>query len=69
MSGNDLQQYEDEYLEHLHIQCLYSKVMKNKITAILLEITLALNGATLSDPALTLLGELAHLHDFSLVCG
>ena len=40
--------------------------MKNKITAILLEITLALNGATLSDHALTILRELAHLHDFSL---
>ena len=41
--------------------------MKNKITAILLEITLASNGTTLSDRALTILGELAHLHDFSLV--
>ena len=67
MSDDDLWQYKDECLEHLHIRCLYSKVMKNKITAILLEITLALNGATLSDCALTILGELAHLHDFSLV--
>ena len=42
-------------------------VMKNKITALLLEITLALNGATMSDCALTILGELACLHDFSLI--
>ena len=41
--------------------------MKNKITAILLEITLVSNGATLSDCALTILGELACLNDFSLV--
>ena len=41
--------------------------MKNKITAILMEITLASNGATLSDHALTVLGQLAHLHDFSIV--
>ena len=41
--------------------------MKNKITAILLEITLASNGATLSDCALTILGELACLHDLGLV--
>ena len=40
--------------------------MKNKITATLLEITLASNGATLSDCAMTILGELACLHDFSL---
>ena len=67
MSDNDLWQYKEECLEHLHIQCLYSKVMKNMVRAILLEITLALNGATLSDHALTILGELAHLHDFGLV--
>ena len=67
MSENDLCQYKEECLEHLHIQCHYSKVMKNMVTAILLEITLALNGATLSDHALTILGELAHLHDFGLV--
>ena len=41
--------------------------MKNKITAILMEITLASNGATLSNYALTILGELAHLHDFGIV--
>ena len=40
--------------------------MKSKIAAILLEITLASNGATLSDCALIILGELACLHNFSL---
>ena len=32
-----------------------------------MEITLASNGSTVSDRALTILGELAHLHDFSIV--
>ena len=41
--------------------------MKNKITAILMEITLALNGATLSNHALTIMGQLARLHDFGIV--
>ena len=58
---------QNECLEHLHIQCLYRKEMKNNITAILMEITLASNGATLSDHALTNFRELAHLHDFSIV--
>ena len=67
MSDDDQCLYEDECLKHLHIQCLYSKIMKNKVTCILMEITLASNGATLSDHALTILGDLARLHDFSLV--
>ena len=41
--------------------------MKNKVTCILIEITLASNGSTLSDRALTILGELARLHDFGIV--
>ena len=41
--------------------------MKNKVTCILLEITLASNGSTVSDRALTILGELAHLHEFGIV--
>ena len=67
MSDDDLRQYEDECLEHLHILCLYNKVMKNKVTCILMEITLASNGSSLSGHALSILGELAHLHDFGIV--
>ena len=67
MSDDDLRKYENECLEHLHILCLYNKVMKNKVTCILMEITLASNGSTVSDHALTILGELAHLHDFGIV--
>ena len=67
MSYDDLCQYEDECLEHLHILCFYNKVMKNKVTCILMEITLASNGSTQSDRAVTILGELAHLHDFGIV--
>ena len=32
-----------------------------------MEISLASNGSILSDHALTILGELAHLHDFDIV--
>ena len=32
-----------------------------------MEITLASNGSTVSDRALTILGELAHLHEFGFV--
>ena len=32
MPYEDLRQYKDECLEHLHILCLYNKVMKNKVT-------------------------------------
>ena len=67
MSDDDLRNYENECLEHLHILCLYNKVMKNKVTCILMEITLASNGSTVSDCALTILGELAHLHNFGIV--
>ena len=67
MSYDDLCQFEDECLEHLHILFLYNKVMKNKVTCILMEITLASNGSTLSDCALTILGDLAYLHDFGIV--
>ena len=67
MSDDDLRKYENECLEHLHILCLYNKVMKNKVTCILMEITLASNGSTVSDHPLTMLGELAHLHDFGIV--
>ena len=67
MSYDNLCQYEDKFLEHLHILCHYNKVMKNKVTCILMELTLASNGSTLSDYALTILGELARLHDFGIV--
>ena len=43
-----------ECLEHLHILCLYNKVMKNNVTCILMEISMASNGATLSDRAHTI---------------
>ena len=52
MSDDDLCKYENECLEHLHILCLYNKVMKNKVTCILMEITLASNGSTASDRGL-----------------
>ena len=44
-----------------------NKVMMMKVTCILMEISLASNGSTVSDHALTILRELAHLHDFGIV--
>ena len=67
MCDGDRCQYENECLEHLHILCLYNKVLRKKVTCILIEITLASNGSTVSDRALTILGHLAHLHDFGIV--
>ena len=67
MSDDDRHKYENECLEHLHVLCLYNKVMKNQVTCILMEITLASNGSTISDRALTILGHLAHLHGFGIV--
>ena len=66
ISDNDLCKYENECLEHLHVLCLYNKVMKNKVTCILIEITLASKGSTISDRALTILGHLACLHYFGI---
>ena len=67
MCDDDQHHYENECLEHLHILCLYNKVLKKKVTCILMEITLASNGSTISDRALTILGHLAHVHDFGIV--
>ena len=67
MSYDDLCLYKDECFEYLHILCHYNKVMKNKVTCVLMEISLASNGETLSDHALTILGELAGLHEFGIV--
>ena len=41
MSDDDLRKYKNECLDHLLILCLYNNVMKNKVTCILMEITLA----------------------------
>ena len=41
--------------------------MKKKVTCILLELSLASNGATLSDRALSILAELAGIHGFGIV--
>ena len=67
MCDDDRCKYENECLEYLHILCLYNKVLKKKVTCILMDITLASNGSTVSDRALTILGHLAHLHDFGIV--
>ena len=67
MCDDDRRKYKIECLEHLHIMCLYNKVLKKKVTCILMEITLASNRSTVSDRALTILGHLAHLHDFGIV--
>ena len=67
MSYDDLRLYEDDCMKYLHILCNYNKVMKKKATCILLELSLASNGATLSDRALAILAELAGIHGFGIV--
>lgn len=63
----DLCKYEDDCLNHLHIRCLVQKMKKVPIRALIMEIILANNGATISDRALKLLGELAHHHSFKII--
>ena len=67
MTESELQQYEDKCMDHLHIRCLVHKMKGVKITALLMEITLANNGATLSDRACTRIGLLARHHGFRLI--
>ena len=62
-----LQKYEDVCLFDLHARCLVQKMKGTPVTALLLEITLANNGATLSDRALKMLGMLAAHHGFQFV--
>ena len=54
MEYDDLRLYEDNCMKHLHMLCNYNKVMKKPVTCILLELSLASNGATLSDRALSI---------------
>ena len=63
-----LRKYEDACLDDLHVRCLVQKMKGVPITALLLELILANNGATLSDRALIRLGQLAAHHGFSLIC-
>ena len=67
MEYDNLRLYEDDCMKHLHMLCNYNKVMKKPVTCILLELSLASNGATLSDRALSILAELAGIHGFGIV--
>ena len=67
VDDDDLSKYEDECLNNLHIRCLVQKMKKTPIRALLMEIALANNGSTLSDRALSMLGELASLHGFKII--
>ena len=62
-----LELYEDECLHDLHVRCLVAKMKQKPITALLLELTLANNGTTLSDRFLGKLGELACHHGFRFI--
>ena len=67
MSNADREKYEDECLMDLHIRCLVQQMKGKPVTAVFLELTLANNGATLSDRALTMLGQLARHHRFGFI--
>ena len=62
-----LEKYEDDCLWDLHVRCLVQQMKGKPVTALLLELTLANNGTTLSDHALTKIGQLARHHGFKLV--
>ena len=62
-----LQRYENKILLHLHVLCLIQKVKGRPFKALLLELILCGNGATLSDGALGRLGLLAKQHGFHII--
>ena len=62
-----LSEYEDQCLLNLHQRCLVGKMMDEPVTGLLMELILAGNGATLSDRALTKIGELAAFHKFGII--
>ena len=62
-----LVKYKDDCLDHLHVRCLLQKMKSRQINTLLMEITLAGNGATLSDRALCRIGRLAKHHGFKII--
>lgn len=67
ISERALNSYEDKCFKALHDRCLLAKVKGVPIRCILLELILAANGASLSDRALVVIGQLAEFHNVYIV--
>ena len=67
ISQESIEKYEDSCLLSLHCRCLEAKMQGTPYKALLLELMLAANGASLSDRALAMLGALANHHGFHLI--
>ena len=63
----ELERYEDSFFVDFHHRLLTQKMKGKQITCLLLELSLANNGAELSDRCLTKLGQLASHHGFRIV--
>jgi len=67
MDAADLEAYEDECLQAVHIRLCWAKMRRKPYKAILFELMLAGNGAILSDRALVSIGKLATAHELGIV--
>ena len=67
MAPDALEAYEDECLQKVHIQLCWAKTRGQPYKALLLELMLAGNGASLSDRALVCIGMLAAKHQLRVI--
>jgi hypothetical protein len=67
LEPNELIEYEDECLQALHIRLCWGKMRREPYKAILLELILAGNGASLSNRALICLAKLAIYHQLRVI--
>jgi hypothetical protein len=66
-SSEALSTLETECFEELHMRCVLARMSRRPYKAILLELMLAGNGASLNDTALEKLASLAKLHDLAII--
>ena len=67
LSAQQLIDYEDRCLEAIHIRLYWARVRRSPFKALLLELVLAGNGATLSNRVLIAIGKLAKFHGIGLI--
>jgi hypothetical protein len=67
LTPDQLTHYEDECLQKVHIQLCWAKMQSKPYKALLLELILAGNGATLSHRALISIGKLAAYHQLRVI--
>lgn len=67
LTPDQLQVYEDECLQKVHIQLCWAKMRNKSYKALFLELILAGNGATLSNRALISIGKLAGYHQLRVI--